>query len=112
MQMITNPIPKSSLFDTPSDLTALDERIRQLPMEHRGLAYLYTMMAFNLAHKMVEEATTVDVYDDDGHRYDIPKESVARFNELVEFANKQTERSDEWYDAHADIANEFGPFMR
>lgn len=57
--MNTNPIPYSSLFATPESLEALDEQIRQLPTEQRGLAYLYTMMAFNLAHKLTEQSAEV-----------------------------------------------------
>lgn len=50
-----NPVPRSSLFATPRDLVELDERIRSLSTEQeRALAYHYSMLAFNLAHKMVE----------------------------------------------------------
>jgi hypothetical protein len=50
-----NPIPHSSLFGTPRDLEALDQQIRSLNTEaERALAYTYTMLAFNLAYKMVE----------------------------------------------------------
>lgn len=52
---MTNPIPRSSLFGTPASLLALDEQIRQLPDEQRAVAYHYTMLAFNLAYKLVEE---------------------------------------------------------
>jgi hypothetical protein len=52
-----NPIPRSSLFGTPEDLTALDQQIRSLSTDaERAIAYHYTMLAFNLAYKMVEEA--------------------------------------------------------
>lgn len=51
-----NPIPRSSLFGTPEDLTALDLQIRTLSDAERAIAYHYTMLAFNLAYKMVEEA--------------------------------------------------------
>lgn len=52
---MNNPIPRSSLFGTPRDLEALDQQIRSLSTEQeRALAYTYTMLAFNLAHKMVE----------------------------------------------------------
>lgn len=53
---MNNPILKSSLFDTPASLEDLDQRIRQLPANQRSIAYLYSMLAFNLAHKLVEEA--------------------------------------------------------
>ena len=52
-----NPIPRSSLFATPENLEALDRQIRLLNTENeRAVAYLYSMLAFNLAYKMVEEA--------------------------------------------------------
>jgi len=52
-----NPIPRSSLFGTPENLEALDLQIRSLNTEaERAIAYHYTMLAFNLAYKMVEEA--------------------------------------------------------
>jgi len=51
-----NPIPRSSLFATPEDLTALDLQIRSLNTDaERAIAYHYTMLAFNLAYKLVEE---------------------------------------------------------
>lgn len=53
---MSNPIPYSSLFDTPASLVDLDERIRQLPANQRSVAYLYAMLAFNLAHKLTEQA--------------------------------------------------------
>lgn len=56
MNALTSPIPYSSLFATPESLEALDEQIRQLPASQRGLAYQYTMMAFNLAHKLTRQA--------------------------------------------------------
>ena len=52
-----NPIPRSSLFATPENLEALDRQIRLLKTDdERAIAYLYSMLAFNLAYKMVEEA--------------------------------------------------------
>ena len=51
-----NPIPRSSLFGTPASLEALDLQIRQLGTDsERSVAYLYTMLAFNLAYKLVEQ---------------------------------------------------------
>ena len=55
--MSVQAIPYSSLFATPESLTALDEQIRQLPAEQRSIAYQYTMLAFNLAHKLALEET-------------------------------------------------------
>ena len=48
-------IPHSSLFVTPASLEQLDEMIRQLPAAQRSVAYHYTMLAFNLAHKLAQE---------------------------------------------------------
>lgn len=56
-----NPIPKSSLFATPSSLEELDLMIRQLPSDQRSIAYQYTMYAFNLAHGMVEKEKESEV---------------------------------------------------
>ncbi len=51
-----NSIPRSSLFATPENLEALDRQIRSLNTDaERAIAYQYTMLAFNLAYKMVEE---------------------------------------------------------
>lgn len=48
-------IPKSSLFATPESLEQLDQMIRTLPANQRSVAYHYTMLAFNLANKLVED---------------------------------------------------------
>ena len=58
---MNNPIPKSSLFATPSSLEELDMFIRQLPDSERSIAYRYTMYAFNLAHSMVEKEKESEV---------------------------------------------------
>jgi hypothetical protein len=52
---MTNPIPHSSLFATPEDLYSLDLAIKQLSSSEQAIAYHYTMLAFNLAHKMIEQ---------------------------------------------------------
>ena len=53
---MSNPIPRSSLFGTPESLEALDKQIRTLSTDaERAIAYHYTMLAFNLAYKLVEE---------------------------------------------------------
>lgn len=51
-----NPIMKSSLFWTPDSEADLANYIEQMPAEERALAYKMTMFAFNLAHKMVNDA--------------------------------------------------------
>lgn len=53
--MSGSSIPRSSLFVTPASLEQLDEMIRQLPASQRSVAYHYTMLAFNLAHKIAQE---------------------------------------------------------
>lgn len=52
---MVNPILHSSLFGTPESLEQLDEFIRGLPSTERAIAYQFTMLAFNLAYKLVEE---------------------------------------------------------
>ena len=52
---MVNPILRSSLFGTPESLEQLDESIRSLPDSERAIAYKYTMLAFNLCYKLVEE---------------------------------------------------------
>lgn len=56
---MNNPIIRSSLFGTPESYEALDEQIKQLPAAEQAIAYLYTMLAFNLAHKLVEQEKAV-----------------------------------------------------
>jgi hypothetical protein len=55
MTTSSNPVPRSSLFCTPESLEDLDIRIKQLPRQEQVIAYQYTMMAFNLAHKLTEK---------------------------------------------------------
>lgn len=50
-----NPILRSSLFATPESLEQLDQFIKGLPDSERAIAYKYTMLAFNLCYKLVEE---------------------------------------------------------
>ena len=53
---MSNPIPSCSLFATPESLEALDQQIRSLSTDsERAIAYHYTMLAFNLASKLVED---------------------------------------------------------
>ncbi len=53
---MTNPIIHSSLFGTPESLEALDQQIRNLSTDaERNIAYTYTMLAFNFAHKLIEQ---------------------------------------------------------
>ena len=52
---MVNPILHSSLFGTPESLEQLDHSIRELSSTERAIAYKYTMLAFNLAYKLVEE---------------------------------------------------------
>jgi hypothetical protein len=50
-----NPVPTSRLFYTPATELELHERIMSMPKEDRALAFQISMMAFNLAHKLVQE---------------------------------------------------------
>ena len=56
MSALTDPIPHSSLFHTPESTYEFDCMIRELSREEQALVYRYTMMAFNLAHKLVQDA--------------------------------------------------------
>jgi len=43
-------------FGTPESLEALDQQIRNLSTDaERNIAYTYTMLAFNFAHKLIEQ---------------------------------------------------------
>ena len=56
MSALTDPIPHSSLFYTPQSTYELDMMIKCLGTEQeRAVAYKYTMLAFNLAHKLAKE---------------------------------------------------------
>lgn len=50
-----NPIPKSNLFTTPADMDHLVRLLNEVgtPEEQR-LAWYGAMMAFNLAHDLIE----------------------------------------------------------
>jgi hypothetical protein len=50
-----NPILYSSLFPTPKSEQELDAYIQSLPESQQSIAYKVSMMAFNLAHTLVEE---------------------------------------------------------
>ena len=56
MSAWTDPIPHSSLFHTPESTYELDLMIRKLSREEQAIAYRYTMLAFNLAHKLTQDA--------------------------------------------------------
>ncbi len=56
MSAWTDPIPHSSLFHTPESTYELDLMIRKLSREEQVIAYQYTMLAFNLAHKLTQDA--------------------------------------------------------
>lgn len=49
-------IPHSSLFHTPQSLEELQEYCMQYSGAERQIAFVASMMALNLAHKMVTEA--------------------------------------------------------
>ena len=56
MSALTDPIPHSSLFHTPESTYELDLMIKNLTREEQAIAYRFTMMAFNLAHKLTQDA--------------------------------------------------------
>jgi hypothetical protein len=58
--IMNNPILKSSLFWTPDSEQELCEYIDQLSGPEKALAYKMTMFAFNLAHKMVNDANQTE----------------------------------------------------
>ena len=62
MSALTDPIPHSSLFYTPQSTYELDMMIKCLSTEkERAVAYKYTMLAFNLAHKLTQEASNESI---------------------------------------------------
>lgn len=56
---MSNPIPKSELWNTPASLEQLDEMIQQLPALQKALVYNHVMMTLNLCHKLVEDKNAV-----------------------------------------------------
>ena len=56
MSALTDPIPHSRLFHTPESTYELDCMIKNLSQREQAIAYQYTMLAFNLAHKLVQDA--------------------------------------------------------
>lgn len=54
---MTNPIPKSNLFDTPTDFQDLYDWIMLLNGSERTAAMTAAMMALNLASYMVDKNT-------------------------------------------------------
>jgi len=57
MSAMTDPIPHCSLFHTPQSTYELDMMIKCLGTDsERAIAYKYTMLAFNLAHKLTQDA--------------------------------------------------------
>jgi hypothetical protein len=56
MSAMTDPIPHCRLFHTPESTYELDCMIKSLSQEEQAIAYRYTMLAFNLAHKLTQDA--------------------------------------------------------
>jgi hypothetical protein len=52
---MTNPIPHSSMFATPDSLDDLMTYIENYSGNERAVAMVCSMMALNLAHKLVEQ---------------------------------------------------------
>ena len=51
---VTNPIPKSGFFATPT-LEDLQAKIESLPNTERALVYTYVMQTLNACNKLVED---------------------------------------------------------
>ena len=49
--------------------------------------------------------------DNDGHRYDIPEDQEARFDEIMVFINDAEFGSDEWYNMNDLLDCVFGEYM-
>ena len=52
---MTNPIPKSNLFATPT-LEDLQLGVMGLPKKEQALVFQYVAMTLNACHKLVEDA--------------------------------------------------------
>lgn len=50
-----NPIPKSSLFASPT-LEVIQEQIERMPSKEKATMYLVFMMTMNACHNLVEES--------------------------------------------------------
>jgi hypothetical protein len=53
--IVSNPIPRSGFFATPSDFKQLTLIVEALSPEEKALVYPYMMMALNCCHKAVED---------------------------------------------------------
>ena len=51
---MTNPIPFSGFFHTPT-LAELEAKIESLPSKERAQVYTYVMMTLNACHALVED---------------------------------------------------------
>ena len=52
--IVSNPIPKSGFFATPT-LEDLQARIESLPSKERALVYTYVMQTLNACNQLVED---------------------------------------------------------
>jgi hypothetical protein len=52
---VQNPIPHSGFFATPESAEAFAEYLQSFTGSERTLAFTVAQMAFNLAHKLVED---------------------------------------------------------
>jgi hypothetical protein len=53
--IVNNPIPRNGLFATPESPEAFAEYLQSMSSKERATAFLVAQMAFNLAHKLVED---------------------------------------------------------
>ena len=53
---MNNPLEHNAMFATPKDMEALMQYCERFTGQERAVAFIGAGMAWNLAHKMVEEA--------------------------------------------------------
>jgi len=53
--IVSNPIPRSGFFATPSNFEQLTLVLEALSPQEKALVYPYMMMALNTCHKAVED---------------------------------------------------------
>jgi len=53
--IVSNPIPRSGFYATPSDFKELTAVVEALSPQEKALVYPYMMMALNTCHKAVED---------------------------------------------------------
>lgn len=109
-------------------LTLIDKRIAEkqaivdsmIPSDKEGFVILDLMLDMYIVEmtevkdQLIEAAKMAPVVckDDDGHTYEVPSFLVVRFNQLMDDIWNSEPRSDERYDAHDRLTEEFGQYQR